>query len=97
MSSFLLFCAQDLTLTEEQAKAFYKEHAARPFYHSLVQFMCSGPIVALALRRKGAILGWRKLAGPTNSHRARAIAPNSLRATFGKLLYYFHEKSMIYY
>jgi adenylate kinase len=82
-AGFSIAARQDLTLPEETAKAFYAEHKARPFYTTLVQFMTSGPIVALALRRRGAILAWRKLAGPTNSHRARAIAPNSLRATFG--------------
>ncbi len=39
-------------LSKEQAGAFYEVHKERPFYAELVEFMSSGPIVALYLKRK---------------------------------------------
>jgi nucleoside diphosphate kinase len=43
----------------------------------------SAPIYAMELERESAIAGWRGVAGPTNSERARAEAPGSLRAQLG--------------
>ena len=62
---------------------FYAEHEGKPFFEKLTQFMSSGPVVALALSRQGAIAGWRELMGPTNSHTARETVPSCLRARFG--------------
>ncbi|KXS13864.1 nucleoside diphosphate kinase [Gonapodya prolifera JEL478] len=72
-----------ITLTKEQAGEFYQEHVGKPFYAELVKFMTSGPIVVLALQKFHAIEEWRKLIGPTNSHKARETAPESLRALYG--------------
>jgi nucleoside-diphosphate kinase len=72
------------TLSRQQANAFYAEHAGKPFFESLTSFMSSGPIVALQLIADNAITKWRSLIGPTNSETARAQAPNSIRARFGK-------------
>jgi nucleoside diphosphate kinase len=46
-----------------QAGEFYAEHKGRPFFSKLCEFMSSGPLVALALRKVDAIAAWRKLAG----------------------------------
>lgn len=72
-----------VTMTESKAKEFYAEHADRPFFPALVEFMTSGPATALILRREGAVVGWRELLGPTSPARAREEAPDSLRARFG--------------
>ncbi len=72
------------TLTRQQANAFYAEHAGKPFFDTLTSFMSSGPIVALQLIADNAITKWRALIGPTNSDTARAQAPGSIRARFGK-------------
>ncbi len=45
--------------------------------------MSSGRIVALELVAEGAIQKWRQALGPTDSHQARAEAPQSIRAHFG--------------
>src|SRR5436853_7773772 len=56
-----------LEITKEQAEGFYAVHAGKPFFHSLADFMSSGPCVVLALEKEGdAILSWRKLMGATN-------------------------------
>ncbi len=38
-------------LTWDEAERFYAEHVARPFFRSLVEFMVSGPVLALLLER----------------------------------------------
>ena len=60
----------------KQAKAFYAEHAKRPFYETLVAFMSSGPIVVMELSHaeKDAVGAWRELLGPTDSNEAREMA-----------------------
>jgi hypothetical protein len=41
------------------------------------------PIYALVLERENAVGAWRELAGPTNSVKAKEIAPSSIRALYG--------------
>ena len=67
-------------LTGDQARSFYREHKERSFYGELVDFMTSGPIVALRLRREDAIVELRKLVGATDSRKADA---GTIRAEFG--------------
>ena len=49
----------------------------------LVEFVTSGPVVALELKGSNAIQKWRTLLGPTDSATARNQAPMSVRAKFG--------------
>ncbi len=49
------------TLTRGQAEAFYAVHRGKFFYDGLVEYMSSGPCIAMILEREGAILGWRRL------------------------------------
>ncbi|MCO5260727.1 MAG: nucleoside-diphosphate kinase [Crocinitomicaceae bacterium] len=53
-------------LSEEQAKKFYEVHAERPFYGELVEYMCSGPIVAAILEKENAVADFRTLIGATD-------------------------------
>ncbi len=62
---------------------FYAEHRGKPFFSTLIEFMTSGPIVALELLAVDAIQQWRSLLGPTNSTNAKQEAPGSIRARFG--------------
>ncbi len=82
-AGFSVVAQETATLTTAQAEEFYGEHAGKPFFGDLVSFMTSGPIVKLILEKEGAILGWRALLGPTNSLKAKAEAPESLRAVYG--------------
>lgn len=59
-------------MTEAQAKEFYAEHAERPFYGELVDFMTSGPVVVQVLEGENAILKNRELMGATNPDNAEA-------------------------
>ena len=58
----------------------YEVHRERPFYPKLVEFMSSGPVVALALQGKDAIEVVRKLMGATN---ARKAEPGTIRGDLG--------------
>ena len=57
----------------------YEAHKARPFYGALVDFMTSGPAVAIVLEGKGAIEVTRKLMGKTNAAEAE---PGTIRGDY---------------
>jgi nucleoside-diphosphate kinase len=54
----------------QDAEKFYEEHAARPFYGELVDFMTSGPIVLQVLEGEGAIAKYREVMGATDPKEA---------------------------
>ncbi len=64
----------------ETAGAHYAEHKERPFFPSLIEFVTSSPLVALALEGDSAIAVARTLIGPTDG---RAAAPGTIRGDFG--------------
>jgi len=55
-----------MQLTKSQAEGFYAVHKERPFFGSLIEFMTSGPIVAMILEGEDVIAKNRKLMGATN-------------------------------
>ena len=71
-------------MTQQEAGQFYAVHSERPFYSKLVDFMSSGPVIAIEIVGDDAISKWRSLLGPTNSETARQEKPESIRAKFGK-------------
>lgn len=81
---FTIIRAKMVTLNEEQAGIFYKEHRDKDFYIDLVRYMSSGPIFAMELVGSSAVSKWRKLIGPTSTEKAKSEAPDSLRAKYGK-------------
>lgn len=64
--------AKLVQLTEGQAGAFYAEHAARPFYGELVEYMTSGPVLLICLEGDNAIARNRELMGATDPAQADA-------------------------
>ena len=82
-AGFKILQERQYQLTPDEAHTFYAEHAGKPFFSKLIDFMTSGEIVALQLERTDAVTAWRTLCGPTNSEIAKAEAPASLRAKFG--------------
>ncbi|TSA47993.1 MAG: nucleoside-diphosphate kinase [Actinomycetales bacterium] len=52
--------------TRELFEAHYAEHFGKPFYEPLLEFMLSGPIVAMVAEGNRVIEGFRKLAGATD-------------------------------
>jgi nucleoside-diphosphate kinase len=53
-------------LSRKEAEGFYAVHKERPFFDSLCEFMCSGPVVVSILEGDDAIARYRKLMGATN-------------------------------
>lgn len=66
-------------LSDQQAKDFYAEHAARPFYGDLVSFMSSAPVVVQVLEGENAIAKNREIMGATNPANAE---PGTIRKDF---------------
>jgi len=58
-------------LTKPQAEGFYAVHKERPFFSSLTEFMCSGPVVIMVLEGENAIAQWREMMGATNYKEAK--------------------------
>jgi len=82
-NGFTVLASQTVEMSAAVAAEFYKEHSGREFFKGLVDFMSSGPALALVLMRPGAISAWRALLGPTDAAKAKTDAPLSLRANFG--------------
>ena len=59
----------------------YAEHVGKPFYEPLVEFMESGPVVAVRLAGQRVIEGFRSLAGTTDP---TAAAPGTIRGDLGR-------------
>jgi nucleoside-diphosphate kinase len=67
--------------SKEQLAAHYAEHEGKPFYAPLIDFMSSGPIVAIRLEGDRVIEGFRALAGGTDPTTA---APGTIRGDLGR-------------
>ncbi|MFM7014558.1 MAG: nucleoside-diphosphate kinase [Actinomycetota bacterium] len=70
-----------LSATQEQLAAHYSEHLGKPFYEPLIEFMSSGPLVALILEGNRVVEGFRVLAGTTDPTTA---APGTIRGDLGR-------------
>ena len=61
-----------LKLQIKEAEQFYLIHKDRPFYRDLVNYMCSGKIVAMVLQKENCVEEFRKFIGATNPTEAAA-------------------------
>src|SRR3989304_6645013 len=77
---FAIIRMQKMQLTQQQAKTFYAVHKDRPFFQELVQFICSGPVIVMALEKENAIADWRTLMGATDPAKA---ATGTIRRLYG--------------
>ncbi|AXK85951.1 nucleoside-diphosphate kinase [Nocardia farcinica] len=68
-------------VSDELAREHYAEHADKPFFGSLIEFITSGPVVAAVLEGPRAIAAFRQLAGGTDP--VEKAAPGSIRGDFG--------------
>ncbi len=66
--------------TVELLAQHYAEHVGKPFYQPLVEFMASGPVVALVAEGERVVEGFRSLAGVTDP---TAAAPGTIRGDWG--------------
>jgi len=63
---FTLRAARMTRMSRAQAGAFYAVHRERPFYESLVEFMTSGPVIAMVLEADDAVPALRSAIGATD-------------------------------
>src|SRR5438552_17229103 len=67
-------------LRPRDARLFYAVHEGKPFLEELVQFMSSGPVAPIRLRREKAVHALRALIGATDPREARPGTIQALRA-----------------
>lgn len=70
---------KQMTIPRATAEKHYGEHADKPFFGGLVEFITGGPVVAMVLEGENAIAGWRGMMGATNPADA---APGTIRGDF---------------
>ena len=69
-----------MSVDEQTAGRLYAEHVHKPFFSSLVDFIMSGPIVAMVIEGRNAVSVVRGMVGATDPSKA---APNTIRGNFG--------------
>ena len=65
-NGFNIFKEKKIQIEKSEAEKFYKVHETKPFYNDLCSYLSSGPIVAMILEKKNAVVDNRKLMGATN-------------------------------
>jgi nucleoside-diphosphate kinase len=68
-----------MTMDPALAEQHYAEHEGKPFFGELVEFITSGPLVAMVLEGHEAVVAARQVIGATNPLEA---APGSVRGDF---------------
>lgn len=69
-----------MQINRELAERHYGEHVGKPFFAALVDYITSGPVVAMVLEGKNAVSTVRDMMGATNPLQA---APGTIRGTYG--------------
>jgi len=82
-AGFEILAMKMTRLTVERAGEFYMVHKDRPFYSSLCEYMSSGKIVAMVLKKDNAVEDFRKLIGATDPAKAEE---GTIRKLFAKSL-----------
>ncbi len=77
---FTLVGLKLMQVSRELAEQHYGEHKERPFFSDLVNFITSGPIVAMVWEGKGVVASARKVIGKTNPLDSE---PGTIRGDFG--------------
>ncbi|MBV9270942.1 MAG: nucleoside-diphosphate kinase [Candidatus Eremiobacteraeota bacterium] len=80
---YVIAAMKQMKMDAERARRHYGEHEGKPFFQGLVDFITSGPLVAMAVEGEDAIAGCRQIMGATNPLNA---APGSIRADFASTI-----------
>ena len=78
---YTLVALSILSADRDRLARHYAEHEGKPFYEPLVEFMSSGPLVAVVIEGDRCIEGFRSLAGATDPTKA---APGTIRGDLGR-------------
>ncbi len=74
-----LAALKQMTMNTELAERHYAEHAGKGFFGELVEFITSGPLVAMVLEGESAVEAARQAIGATNPLQA---SPGSIRGDY---------------
>ena len=74
---------RSLTIDEAMAGVHYAEHVDKPFFGELVEFITSGPVVAMEWSGESAVSVARTLMGATDPKQA---APGTIRGDLGLIV-----------
>lgn len=77
---FTLVGLKLMNVSRELAEKHYDVHKERPFFSSLIEFITSGPVVAMVWEGDGVVASARKIIGATNPLNAE---PGTIRGDFG--------------
>ena len=80
-SGYTIAGIKTLQLTIEEAAEFYDVHKERPFFQELIEFMSSGPVIAMILLKENAVADFRVLIGATDPAEA---ADGTIRKLFAE-------------
>ena len=69
-----------LWVDEARARRLYEVHLGKPFYETLVSYICSSPVVAMVWQGKGAVDIVRRTMGATDPAQAE---PGTIRGDWG--------------
>ena len=79
-NSFEIVKEKKVKLEKKDAEEFYKVHQTKPFYNDLCNYLSSGPILVMVLKKENAIKENRKIMGATNPQEADQ---GTIRKEFG--------------
>jgi len=77
---FTLVGLKLIAVQQELAEQHYAEHREKPFFQGLVEFITSGPVVAMVWEGKGVVAAARKIIGATNPLNSE---PGTIRGDYG--------------
>jgi nucleoside-diphosphate kinase len=77
---FTLVGLKLMMVSSALAEQHYAEHKERPFFKGLVEFITSGPVVAMVWEGEGVVAAARKVIGVTNP---LASEPGTIRGDYG--------------
>ncbi len=63
---FQIIKEKKIQIEKSEAEKFYKVHETKPFYNDLCDYLSSGPIVVMVLKKENAVKANRELMGATN-------------------------------
>ncbi|MFH1287357.1 MAG: nucleoside-diphosphate kinase [bacterium] len=69
-NGFKISGARFIKMDPKKAEGFYYVHQEKPFFESLVEFMISGPVFVMSMKKDNAVEDARKLIGATNPKNA---------------------------
>jgi nucleoside-diphosphate kinase len=80
-AGFKINAIKSFKLCKNEAEGFYYIHKDKPFFKDLVNFITSGPLIAMVLKKENAIEEWRKLMGTTDPSKAEKGTIRNLYGT----------------